>query len=149
MKAAHLAADLRKAQKAAASAQKEDAALAKEHAAQTAAVASSRAALAALPLDDARVAALEGLVATHGEGVRHWQRHCNEIATSLGYLINFNYADPRPGFDRSAVKGVLARLVRIQRPEHATALEVAAGGKLTHIVVDTEQTGARARFVRG
>lgn len=63
------------------------------------------------------------------------------LAASLGHLLNFNYSDPRPGFDRSKVKGVLARLVRVNDLQDATALEVAAGAKLTHVVVDTEETG--------
>ncbi|EAZ14533.1 hypothetical protein OsJ_04455 [Oryza sativa Japonica Group] len=44
-------------------------------------------------------------------------------------------------FDRSKVKGVVARLIKIKDSSTATALEVAAGGRLYNVVVDTETTG--------
>ena len=44
--------------------------------------------------------------------------------------VDFQYRDPERGFDRSRVKGVVAKLVRVQDPATSTALEVAAGGKL-------------------
>ena len=62
--------------------------------------------------------------------------------------LNFQYQDPERGFDRSRVKGVVARLVRITDPSTSTALEVAAGGKLYQVVVDSEQT-AKALLARG
>lgn len=46
---------------------------------------------------------------------------------------SFQYSDPRPGFDRSKVFGVVARLVRVTDASAATALEVAAGGKLYQV----------------
>ncbi len=44
--------------------------------------------------------------------------------------MDFAYRDPERGFDRGRVKGVVARLVRVKDASAATALEVAAGGKL-------------------
>jgi len=44
--------------------------------------------------------------------------------------VDFAYRDPERGFDRGRVKGVVARLVRVKDASAATALEVAAGGKL-------------------
>merc|ERR1719460_31932 len=57
--------------------------------------------------------------------------------------VDFRYQDPERNFDRSKVKGVVAKLFQI-RPEHADytmAVQVAAGGRLWHVVVDNEQTG--------
>ena len=36
---------------------------------------------------------------------------------------------------------MVAKLVRVSDPKHTTALEVAAGGKLYQVVVDSEVTG--------
>lgn len=55
--------------------------------------------------------------------------------------VHFSYRDPERNFDRSKVKGVVARLIRIKDSSTATALEVAAGGRLFNVVVDTEETG--------
>lgn len=55
--------------------------------------------------------------------------------------LKFEFKDPERGFDRSRVKGLVARLVQVNDSQHSTALEVAAGGKLYHVVVDNEQTG--------
>ena len=46
------------------------------------------------------------------------------------------------------MKGVVAKLVRMKDPADATALEVAAGGKLYQVVVDTEAT-AKALLSKG
>ena len=55
--------------------------------------------------------------------------------------LKFEFRDPVRGFDRSRVKGLVAKLVHVKDKIHATALEVAAGGKLFQVVVDNEQTG--------
>lgn len=47
--------------------------------------------------------------------------------------IDFRYSDPECGFDRSRVKGVVAKLTRVVDPSTSTALEVAAGGKLYQV----------------
>ncbi len=62
--------------------------------------------------------------------------------------LDFRFQDPEPGFDRSAVKGVVAQLLRVKDPATATALEAVAGGKLHQVVVDTERT-AKALLSRG
>jgi structural maintenance of chromosome 2 len=59
--------------------------------------------------------------------------------------IDFNYADPNPGFDRSTVKGLVAQLFTLDK-DHTNAgraLEICAGGRLYNVVVDTEVTGAQ------
>ena len=55
--------------------------------------------------------------------------------------LRFEYKDPERGFDRSKVRGMVAKLVKVKDIRNATALEVVAGGKLYQVVVDTEQTG--------
>ncbi|KAJ4778790.1 Structural maintenance of chromosomes protein [Rhynchospora pubera] len=55
--------------------------------------------------------------------------------------VNFSYHDPVKNFDRSKVKGVFAKLFQVKDSSTATALEVAAGGNLYFVVVDSEDTG--------
>ncbi|XP_078446527.1 structural maintenance of chromosomes protein 2-2-like [Wolffia australiana] len=67
----------------------------------------------------------------------------DEIRILSGQLANvdFTYRDPVRNFDRSKVKGVVAKLIKVKDSSAMTALEVAAGGKLYNVVVDTENTG--------
>ncbi|KAJ6934872.1 hypothetical protein NC651_009764 [Populus alba x Populus x berolinensis] len=55
--------------------------------------------------------------------------------------VQFIYRDPVRNFDRSKVKGVVAKLIKVNDSSTMTALEVTAGGKLFNVVVDTESTG--------
>ncbi|MCL7025251.1 hypothetical protein MKW94_019650 [Papaver nudicaule] len=55
----------------------------------------------------------------------------------------FTYRDPVKNFDRSKVKGMVAKLVKVRDSSTLTALEVVAGGKLYNVVVDNEDTGAQ------
>jgi structural maintenance of chromosome 2 len=70
------------------------------------------------------------------------------LTAQLQGRLAFNYSDPVRGFDRSKVKGMVAKLIRVKQPEHATALEVVAGGKLFQVVVDEAITG-KALLSRG
>ncbi len=70
------------------------------------------------------------------------------LTAKLQGRLSFQYSDPVRGFDRSKVKGVVARLVKVKNPQHSTALEVVAGGKLYQIVVDEAITG-KALLSRG
>lgn len=45
--------------------------------------------------------------------------------------LQFEYKDPEKNFDRRSVHGLVANLVTIPDPGNATALEVAAGGKVS------------------
>ena len=62
--------------------------------------------------------------------------------------LDFKFKDPEAKFDRSRVKGVVAKLLRVADPAASTALEVVAGGKLYQVVVDTEVTG-KALLAKG
>ncbi|CAM9448409.1 unnamed protein product, partial [Laminaria digitata] len=76
----------------------------------------------------------------------------DRLSAQLAGRLNFEYQDPQKNFDRSKVKGLVARLVDVKDKAHSTALEVAAGGRLYQarrsqgcimrygVVVDTEQT---------
>lgn len=55
--------------------------------------------------------------------------------------LHFDYRDPEKNFDRRKVSGLVCKLIKVKDVKTATALEVAAGGKLYNVVVDTEQTG--------
>jgi structural maintenance of chromosome 2 len=70
------------------------------------------------------------------------QRAESDMA-SLSHLVDFAYdaSAMGPGWNPNKVKGTVASLVALTRPETATALEIGAGGRLFQVVVDTEQTG--------
>jgi structural maintenance of chromosome 2 len=55
--------------------------------------------------------------------------------------FDFQFASPRPGFDRRRVMGTVATLLRVNDLSKATALEVTAGGRLYQVVVDSDVTG--------
>ncbi len=57
--------------------------------------------------------------------------------------LEFAYVDPEKGFDRSRVKGLVAKLFRVNDGTTMLALEVTAGGKLWNVVVDTEETAKK------
>ncbi|KAL3318368.1 Structural maintenance of chromosomes protein 2 [Cichlidogyrus casuarinus] len=65
-----------------------------------------------------------------------------EINSSNRDLMNlqFEYRDPRPGFDRRKVYGPVAKLVQVKDMQFAQALQTAAGAKLYNIVVDSDDT---------
>ncbi|KAK0585836.1 hypothetical protein LWI29_034669 [Acer saccharum] len=71
------------------------------------------------------------------------QKLKDEICDLSAQLANvqFTYRDPMKNFDRSKVKGVVAKLIKVKNSSTMTALEVTAGGKLFNVIVDTENTG--------
>jgi structural maintenance of chromosome 2 len=70
------------------------------------------------------------------------------LSARLGSRLAFKYSDPVRGFDRSKVKGLVAKLIKVKQAAHSTALEVVAGGKLYQVVVDEAITG-KALLDRG
>lgn len=76
------------------------------------------------------------------------QETVDTLTAQLEGRLAFNYSDPVKGFDRSKVKGLVAKLIHVKNSEHATALEVTAGGKLYQVVVDEAITG-KALLSRG
>jgi structural maintenance of chromosome 2 len=63
------------------------------------------------------------------------------LSAQIEGRLAFNFSDPVRGFDRSKVKGMVARLIKVKQPENETALEVVAGGRLYQVVVDEAITG--------
>ncbi len=82
------------------------------------------------------------------KSVTGYQEKVDMLNAQLQGRLAFEYADPVRGFDRSKVKGVVARLVTVKNDKYATALEVAAGGKLYQVVVDEAIVG-KALLERG
>jgi structural maintenance of chromosome 2 len=70
------------------------------------------------------------------------------LTAQLESRLAFNYTDPVRGFDRSKVKGIVAKLITVHHADHSTAIEVVAGGKLFQVVVDEAITG-KALLDRG
>ena len=52
--------------------------------------------------------------------------------------VQFEYQDPRPNFERSKVKGPVAKLIRVKDMSTATALEVTAGSKVALATVPVQ-----------
>jgi hypothetical protein len=55
--------------------------------------------------------------------VRDAKRRVDDLSGQLGNLA-FSYSDPERGFDRSKVKGLVAKLFTVKDPAAMTALEV-------------------------
>ncbi|XP_027355301.1 structural maintenance of chromosomes protein 2-2-like isoform X2 [Abrus precatorius] len=103
-------------------------------------VGSVRMELESLPYKEGEMEALQKERTTEMDCVQKWK---DEIRNISAYLANveFTYRDPVKNFDRSKVKGVVAKLIKVKDRSTMTALEVTAGGKLFNVVVDTENTG--------
>lgn len=140
MKVDHYKAQLAEKQKSAKSASKESAALQAEHTKAAAAVERHRSELEQLGFDPAGQEALQRDIAQELRLVQELREAVDALNAQLaGYDVK--YQAPHPGFDSRKVKGIVASLVRLQRPETATALEVACGAKLFQLVVADEVTG--------
>ncbi|KAG5552054.1 hypothetical protein RHGRI_010217 [Rhododendron griersonianum] len=97
-------------------------------------------ALESLPYEDGKMEALQKDRASELEVV---QKFKDEIRIPSAQLANvdFTYRDPVNNFDSSKVIGVVAKLIKVKDSSTLTALEVAAGGKMFNVLVDTENTG--------
>lgn len=80
--------------------------------------------------------------------VTELEEQLDTLSTQLQGRLSFEYEDPVRGFDRSKVKGLVAKLVDVKDSKYATALEVVAGGRLFQVVVDEAITG-KALLERG
>lgn len=139
----HITRELREKEPKAKKAASEDTGLAKEFKAAKADVIKLEQEAARFSNDEAKEAALSQQRAELQKSVRQLADKRDSLRNALSRL-DFNYADPYRGFDRSKVKGLVANLVDI-KPAHsnaATALEVSAGGRLYNVVVDDETTGS-------
>eukprot|EP01031_Cornospumella_fuschlensis_P028454 gene28454-34351_t len=82
----------------------------------------------------------EQLVALRREASQ-LQQSLASLEASVSARLNFEFTPPSANFNMQSVVGPVARCFTISNPTYATALEVTAAGKLTQIVVDTEETG--------
>ncbi|CAA0834568.1 Structural maintenance of chromosomes protein 2-1 [Striga hermonthica] len=73
------------------------------------------------------------------EMVQKFREEARTLSSRLAN-VEFIYSDPEKNFDRSRVKGVVAKLIKVKDSSTMLALEVAAGGKLFNVIVDTEDT---------
>ncbi|XP_028801071.1 structural maintenance of chromosomes protein 2-1 [Neltuma alba] len=89
---------------------------------------------------DGEMESLQKERASEMESVQKWKDEIRKLSAQLAN-VEFTYRDPVKNFDRSKVKGVVARLIKVKDRAAMTALEVTAGGKLFNVVVDTENTG--------
>lgn len=99
-----------------------------------------KASMGSINYEEGQMETLQKDRSTEVEVVQKLKYKVRALSGELGN-INFSYQDPVKNFDRSKVKGVVAQLVKIKDSSTATALEVAAGGRLYNVVVDTETTG--------
>lgn len=60
---------------------------------------------------------------TEVEIVQKLEKTAREISSRLG-KVEFNYRDPERNFDRSRVKGVVAKLIKVKDSSAVVALEV-------------------------
>ncbi|KAI3815898.1 hypothetical protein L1987_15581 [Smallanthus sonchifolius] len=97
-------------------------------------------ALKALSYEEGQMESLEKDRMVESEAVHRIKEEIRNISSRLGN-IEFSYRDPVKNFDRSKVKGVVAKLIKVKNRSTMTALEVCAGGKLYNVVLDTENTG--------
>ncbi|KAH8835809.1 hypothetical protein DL96DRAFT_89837 [Flagelloscypha sp. PMI_526] len=86
---------------------------------------------------------LENIVRESRDTIRALSLKRQQLQVQLG-RADFQYQPPQ-NFDTTKVKGTAARLMRLDPTNHdkATALEIAAGAKLFHVVVDDDDTGSR------
>ncbi|KAI7750267.1 hypothetical protein M8C21_031841 [Ambrosia artemisiifolia] len=97
-------------------------------------------ALKALAYEEGQMESLEKDRMVESETVHKLKEEIRNISSRLGN-IEFSFRDPVKNFDRSKVKGVVAKLIKVKDSSTMTALEVCAGGKLYNVVLDTENTG--------
>ncbi|GJT65087.1 structural maintenance of chromosomes protein 2-1 [Tanacetum coccineum] len=97
-------------------------------------------ALKSLSYEEGQMENLQKDRMVESEAVHKIKEEIRMISSRLGN-VDFSYRDPVKNFDRSKVKGVVAKLVKVKDSSAMTALEVCAGGKLFNVVVDSENTG--------
>ncbi len=111
-------------------------------------VAQIKAELGTLDFSEAEFEALDEQKTELESSVSVLTERVNTLQAQLQGRLGFKYSDPVRGFDRSKVKGLVAKLIEVKDSKHATALEVVAGGKLFQVVVDEAITG-KALLERG
>ncbi|KAK1284389.1 Structural maintenance of chromosomes protein 2-2 [Acorus calamus] len=140
MKINHCEKELKEKKERLASKRKEAVAVENELNAKMKDVENIRQALQSTPYEEGQMEALQKDRTTELEVVQKLKDEVRMLSAQLAN-VEFNYRDPVKSFDRAKVKGVVAKLIKVKDRSNAIALEVAAGGKLYNVVVDTEETG--------
>ena len=94
-----------------------------------------------LSFDENEQISLEAEVEKKEAELASLDERVESLSAKLANFINFKYSKPSSKFDRSKVKGLLGRLVKVKSESMMTAVETVAGGKLYQLVVDSVQTG--------
>ena len=138
-KASSLAAQLKTKRKELAAVEKDLKKNSAELAAADKAVADAEAGVAAMNVDPKALSSCQEARDVAANAVSKCRDEIANIRASLRDL-DFKYSDPENNFDRSKVHGVVASLVTVKDGAATSALEVAAGGKLYQVVVDSDTT---------
>eukprot|EP01083_Nonionella_stella_P026491 72962_1 len=101
----------------------------------------------ALNLDPERESQLQETVHRAEDAVGRLRERVEHLRANMS-RVNFDYSAPSRDFDHRSVKGLVAKLIHVKDNKFATALEIAAGGRLYQVVVDTQET-AKLLFKRG
>ncbi|XP_014219096.1 structural maintenance of chromosomes protein 2 [Copidosoma floridanum] len=88
---------------------------------------------------------LESLEQQKGALIREIRRLSDKVDNfeSNYPQLRFYYKDPEPNFRRDSVKGLICKSITVKDRTAAYALEMAAGGRLYNVMVDTETTGKK------
>lgn len=62
----------------------------------------------------------------------------NDFNHMGGHRFEIQYRDPEPNFDRSKVRGMVCKLLKVRDPKYSLALSTCGGGRLLNVVVDDE-----------
>ncbi|NP_001154943.1 structural maintenance of chromosomes 2 [Nasonia vitripennis] len=86
---------------------------------------------------------LESLEEQKGALIREVRRLSDQVDNVESQYPNlrFYYKDPKPNFNRASVKGLVCKSITVKDRKAAYALEIAAGGRLYNVMVDSDQTG--------
>ncbi|XP_059068476.1 structural maintenance of chromosomes protein 2-1-like [Cryptomeria japonica] len=136
----HLEKELKDKKKILSSKEKEANAVERELQSKRHEVEKIKTAMEGVAYEEGCMGALEKERLQESEAVQKLKADIRHLEAQLGN-VQFTYSDPVKHFDRSKVEGVVAQLLKVKDASTMTALEVAAGGKLFNVVVDTEQTG--------
>ncbi|SPQ99207.1 unnamed protein product (mitochondrion) [Plasmodiophora brassicae] len=83
---------------------------------------------------------VDGRITTCQGEVELWNERVAQLRAQAA-RFDFQFTSPSASFDRSSVKGRVAKLIAVRQDEFAIALEVIAGGRLYNVVVDNQNTG--------
>eukprot|EP00566_Odontella_aurita_P002130 CAMPEP_0113537252 /NCGR_PEP_ID=MMETSP0015_2-20120614/6726_1 /TAXON_ID=2838 /ORGANISM="Odontella" /LENGTH=1061 /DNA_ID=CAMNT_0000436733 /DNA_START=557 /DNA_END=3742 /DNA_ORIENTATION=- /assembly_acc=CAM_ASM_000160 len=136
MKSTHLTKTMKTVEKDMKKEEKSAEQLASKKEKTTARVESIRSKMSQIDFSESEFAALETESINLENTVSNLEETVDTLTAQLQARLAFNYSDPVKGFDRSKVKGLVARLIQLKEPKHATALEVAAGSRLFQVVVE-------------